>query len=773
MKSLKVSVAVLILGLTTPALAQLACPPTQTTPNFNSGGSVFGRIAAQWNVYFGAKVDSTNGCSVNQTLVSPIFSGAPAFTLTLAPYSIAANPTGTTAVSQSVSPLPVNMGGTNATTPGSTAANNIGALSINSNLSDLGSVSTAQTNLGLGSFSTQSYQSPPVIGGTTPNSATFTSLTGTSGTFTSLATGSLTPSGTVSGAGITSLFASPPSIGTTTPGTGNFSTLELSGNALSLYGTGSYKLATVYGAPTNGHCAQWSTSGMIDAGITCSGSATQSAASSWTTSNNTITMATTNPGSVVTGMNVYDATTGYSIGTVSSWSSFTLTLQANATSGSYGSSDSLTFASSGTVTSAGLTGPGGIFSVSGSPVTTAGTLALSVAGTSGGIPYFSSSSALSTSAALTQYEPVLGGGTGAAPTVVAGSPTVGQALTWNSSGPPTWKATVNWPSNTNLVISTGTSTPSGLAPVNNDIVYATGGAFADLATANSGVLVTSSGGVPSISTTLPSGLTIPGYNATVTWPISGRLMLSNGGNAPTSYGGSTCTSQFVSAISINGTATCNPVSNGYLTAGTYSNVTGTGTLTAGATGSGFTIALGSSTVTGTVAAANGGLGANESSATGVVSFASGTSSVSTTLPTGLTIPNPALSSISAGAGVSYLCFNNSTGAVTTNAACGPSDLLLKTNIKTLDGATIVQRLAKLRAVRYHYKDKRMGESEQLGVIANEWEEAFPELVMHSPNGIRGFDYARLAAVLVSAFDDLDAREKQDAADIAQLKKQLH
>ena len=58
MKSLKVSVAVLILGLTTPALAQLACPPTQTTPNFNSGGSVFGRIAAQWNVYFGAKVDS-------------------------------------------------------------------------------------------------------------------------------------------------------------------------------------------------------------------------------------------------------------------------------------------------------------------------------------------------------------------------------------------------------------------------------------------------------------------------------------------------------------------------------------------------------------------------------------------------------------------------------------------------------------------------------------------------------------------------------------------
>ena len=40
---------------------------------------------------------------------------------------------------------------------------------------------------------------------------------------------------------------------------------------------------------------------------------------------------------------------------------------------------------------------------------------------------------------------------------------------------------------------------------------ATGNTVSGLATANSGVLVTSAGGVPSISTTLPAGLTIPGY----------------------------------------------------------------------------------------------------------------------------------------------------------------------------------------------------------------------------------------------------------------------
>jgi hypothetical protein len=69
----------------------------------------------------------------------------------------------------------------------------------------------------------------------------------------------------------------------------------------------------------------------------------------------------------------------------------------------------------GTVTSVGQTFTGGLISVSGSPITTAGTLALTVAGTSGGIPYFSSSSTWATSAALAANALVIGGGAGAAP----------------------------------------------------------------------------------------------------------------------------------------------------------------------------------------------------------------------------------------------------------------------------------------------------------------------------------------------------------------------
>lgn len=71
------------------------------------------------------------------------------------------------------------------------------------------------------------------------------------------------------------------------------------------------------------------------------------------------------------------------------------------------------------VTSVGLTMPTSIFSVTNSPITSAGTIQVSVAGTSGGVPYFNSTSTLASSGALGANQIVLGGGAGAAPTSVA------------------------------------------------------------------------------------------------------------------------------------------------------------------------------------------------------------------------------------------------------------------------------------------------------------------------------------------------------------------
>ena len=69
----------------------------------------------------------------------------------------------------------------------------------------------------------------------------------------------------------------------------------------------------------------------------------------------------------------------------------------------------------GTVTSVAQSFTGGIISVGGSPITASGTLALTVAGTSGGIPYFSSATTWATSAALAANSLVIGGGAGVAP----------------------------------------------------------------------------------------------------------------------------------------------------------------------------------------------------------------------------------------------------------------------------------------------------------------------------------------------------------------------
>ena len=86
----------------------------------------------------------------------------------------------------------------------------------------------------------------------------------------------------------------------------------------------------------------------------------------------------------------------------------------------------------GTVTSIAQTFTGGIISVSGSPITTNGTLALTVAGTSGGIPYFTSTTAWASSALLAANALMVGGGAGVAPSTVTTGTGVVTALGVNT-----------------------------------------------------------------------------------------------------------------------------------------------------------------------------------------------------------------------------------------------------------------------------------------------------------------------------------------------------
>lgn len=95
----------------------------------------------------------------------------------------------------------------------------------------------------------------------------------------------------------------------------------------------------------------------------------------------------------------------------------------------------------GTVTSVALTVPGtSILGVTGSPVTSSGSLGITTTGTSGGIPYFSSTSQLASSALLAQYGVVVGGGAAAAPATIAPDASTTKVLTSGGTGAnPSWQ----------------------------------------------------------------------------------------------------------------------------------------------------------------------------------------------------------------------------------------------------------------------------------------------------------------------------------------------
>lgn len=98
-------------------------------------------------------------------------------------------------------------------------------------------------------------------------------------------------------------------------------------------------------------------------------------------------------------------------------------------------------APAGTVSSVGLSVPAAsIFGVTGSPVTSSGTLGLTTTGTSGGVPYFSSTTQLSTSALLAANQLVLGGGAGVAPATLGSLGTTITVLHGNAGGAPTFGA---------------------------------------------------------------------------------------------------------------------------------------------------------------------------------------------------------------------------------------------------------------------------------------------------------------------------------------------
>ncbi|MDM8562053.1 tail fiber domain-containing protein [Candidatus Marithioploca araucensis] len=80
----------------------------------------------------------------------------------------------------------------------------------------------------------------------------------------------------------------------------------------------------------------------------------------------------------------------------------------------------------------------------------------------------------------------------------------------------------------------------------------------------------------------------------------------------------------------------------------------------------------------------------------------------------------------------------------------PSDQRHKQNIQTLDGS--LAKLAQLRGVRFNWKEDT--EEKQIGLVAQEVEKVFPELVSTDSEGYKSIAYGKLTAVLIEAVKEL-------------------
>jgi hypothetical protein len=113
-----------------------------------------------------------------------------------------------------------------------------------------------------------------------------------------------------------------------------------------------------------------------------------------------------------------------------------------------------------------------------------------------------------------------------------------------------------------------------------------------------------------------------------------------------------------------------------------------------------------------------------------------------------------------------------TGTVCAQQFCNPSDVRLKRDVLPL--RPVLDRLVDVRGVTYEpVVDGAGPRRRQVGVLAHEVEQAFPELVVQmGETGYQAVDYAGFAGVLVEAVHELLATNAVMAARLGALEEQV-
>jgi hypothetical protein len=113
-----------------------------------------------------------------------------------------------------------------------------------------------------------------------------------------------------------------------------------------------------------------------------------------------------------------------------------------------------------------------------------------------------------------------------------------------------------------------------------------------------------------------------------------------------------------------------------------------------------------------------------------------------------------------------------SGTIRCSSVIETSDDRLKTNVQTLDNA--LEKVERLRGVSFQWNAE--GESvgatageKQIGVLASEVEQVFPELVSSPEDGYKSVDYTKLTAVLIEAVKEQQEMIEELRAEVEELK----
>ena len=98
-----------------------------------------------------------------------------------------------------------------------------------------------------------------------------------------------------------------------------------------------------------------------------------------------------------------------------------------------------------------------------------------------------------------------------------------------------------------------------------------------------------------------------------------------------------------------------------------------------------------------------------------------------------------------------------------------SDIRLKKDIVSLENS--LAKINQIRGVNYRWKDEAKGDELHMGVIAQEVEKVFPEVVSEDNEGIKSVSYTSLVGALIESTKELNKAVEGMEVMVEELKKE--